>query len=43
LNARIVACGGGTLRLHFRYDADTQEAVEAALQQRVPAVMSRAA
>jgi methyl-accepting chemotaxis protein len=43
LNARIVACGDGLARLHFRYDADTQAAVEAALKQRAQAAVSRAA
>jgi methyl-accepting chemotaxis protein len=37
LQARVVASGDGILRLHFRYDPDTQAVVEAALKRRFPA------
>ncbi len=43
LNARVVSSGGGMLRLHFRYDAETQEAVEAMSKQRTAPALSRAA
>nr|WP_294507560.1 methyl-accepting chemotaxis protein [uncultured Rhodopila sp.] len=43
LQARVVASGNGVLRLHFRYDPETQAAVETALKRRFPAAAAQAA